>query len=306
LAQTFEDFELIVVDDGSTDNTREVVRPLQDRLRYVAQKNQGPGAARNTGVAHATGEWIAFLDSDDVWLPNKLSRQVEWSERMRAEICFHDVIMNAEAEGPNLLRRSDLIRRQVPGLRQIDSEILPDSFRLLVEAAPFFLTTSLLLKRSAFIGVGGMAADLLTNQDIELYLRLFPRCRVAFLGECLARYSPGENRAFEVASLKARRNVEKGQSRVILDRIRAYARAFEDRISNDDPERAGIAREGIVSMLRNFAGLCRRSGAPLMSLDAYCCHVLLRTLPFVEPARLLDWSSIAPRTSRNPTSVIHS
>jgi Glycosyl transferase family 2 len=77
LKQTFTDFELIVVDDGSTDDTEEVVHAFTDpRLRYLKQLNGGASAARNTGVQTATGEFIAFLDSDDLFLPEKLSLQM--------------------------------------------------------------------------------------------------------------------------------------------------------------------------------------------------------------------------------------
>lgn len=77
LAQDIDDCELeiIVVDDGSKDNTEEVVRNYGDRVRYIRQKNQGAGVARNRGIDEARGEWIAFLDSDDRWLPYKLSLQ---------------------------------------------------------------------------------------------------------------------------------------------------------------------------------------------------------------------------------------
>lgn len=79
LSQSFRDFELIVVDDGSRDDTRQVVAALRDpRLRYVARdRNGGVAAARNTGVHAATGRLLAFQDSDDEWLPRKLERQVE-------------------------------------------------------------------------------------------------------------------------------------------------------------------------------------------------------------------------------------
>jgi glycosyltransferase involved in cell wall biosynthesis len=78
LAQTYEDYEVIVVDDGSTDDTREVVEGFGDpRIVYLWQENQQRCAARNNGVAHAQGSYIAFLDSDDVWFPNKLQRQME-------------------------------------------------------------------------------------------------------------------------------------------------------------------------------------------------------------------------------------
>ncbi len=74
MQQTLRAFELIVVDDGSTDNTRELVRS-RPGIRYLRQDNQGVSAARNTGIRHATGDWIAFLDSDDEWLLNKLELQ---------------------------------------------------------------------------------------------------------------------------------------------------------------------------------------------------------------------------------------
>lgn len=77
LAQDIKDcnIEIIVVDDGSTDNTREVVKEFGNKVRYIFQENQGAGAARNRGIEEANGEWISFLDSDDRWLPYKLSLQ---------------------------------------------------------------------------------------------------------------------------------------------------------------------------------------------------------------------------------------
>src|SRR6476619_2378317 len=68
-AQRFSDFEVIVVDDGSTDQTMEYLRPLKDQVTAIRQANQGPGAARNRGARQATGTYLAFLDSDDLWFP---------------------------------------------------------------------------------------------------------------------------------------------------------------------------------------------------------------------------------------------
>jgi len=77
LDQSHAASEVIVVDDGSTDDTEQRLQPYRDRIRYVYQENQGVSAARNTGIQHAIGEWIAFLDSDDVWYPNKLKVQID-------------------------------------------------------------------------------------------------------------------------------------------------------------------------------------------------------------------------------------
>jgi glycosyltransferase involved in cell wall biosynthesis len=77
LEQTFRDFELIVVDDGSTDDTRETLQMYGDRIQYIHKKNGGVSDALNCGIHHAKGDWIGILGSDDTWLPNKLEVQMQ-------------------------------------------------------------------------------------------------------------------------------------------------------------------------------------------------------------------------------------
>ena len=76
LAQTFVPLEVIVVDDGSTDDTPQILETFGNRIQTIRQLNQGAGAARNTGIAAARGEYVAFLDSDDIWKPRKLQMQI--------------------------------------------------------------------------------------------------------------------------------------------------------------------------------------------------------------------------------------
>ena len=79
--QTYTDYELIVVDDGSTDDTAQLIRSYGDRLNYIYQTNQGVAQARNSGLAAAQGQYIAFLDQDDLFLPYKLASQVTLLEQ---------------------------------------------------------------------------------------------------------------------------------------------------------------------------------------------------------------------------------
>ncbi len=90
LKQTYSDIEVLVIDDCSTDNTEDIVKSMNDsRLRYYKlERNGGACVARNVGIDHAKGEIIAFHDSDDIWYPNKLERQIGALEESRADICF--------------------------------------------------------------------------------------------------------------------------------------------------------------------------------------------------------------------------
>jgi len=158
-AQTYRDFECLIVDDGSSDNLEQVVASLNDsRFRYVRQENRGANAARNHGIDEAAGEYIDFLDSDDLWLPNKL--QVEASELEK----FPDRVLFSNSLRDRGVGR--LLRRR-PQAMSSDCDVA----NYLFIQHQFIQTPTLCLKREAAAAVR-WDEELRARQDFDFCLRL--------------------------------------------------------------------------------------------------------------------------------------
>lgn len=162
LLQTYLDYEIVVVDDGSTDHTLEVVKTFQDdRVRYLRfERHCGPSRARNVGIQAARGEWIAFLDSDDEWLPRKLELQMARLQgtqdlRVAAVYCVCD-----ELEGST--------RRTVPSSGVLHEG---DVFDHLLRNRRPPTASAYIAKRSSLLGVGGFDEGFPSSHDIDLWLR---------------------------------------------------------------------------------------------------------------------------------------
>jgi len=166
LAQTFPDLELIIIDDGSTDQTPEIIAAYSDRAKIRRQKNKGVAAARNRGLSIASGEIIAFLDADDVWMPQYLSEQIAFlSAHKECGLSFTDGWMLWKKEIPdNILRLPSHYSIYPPAAG-------PNA------AATFFdspiITSFTAFPRSYFERVGFFAEDLKVNEDAEMFLRGF-------------------------------------------------------------------------------------------------------------------------------------
>ena len=157
LSQTYEDFELILVDDGSTDGTKEFAAELSNRLKYVYQENSGPSAARNRGISESQGEYITFLDSDDLWLENKLEIEIDFMKANReAVVCYTDEIWIRKGVRVNPKNK----HRKYSGW--IFEQCLP-----LCIVSP----SSVLMRKGFFESVGYFDETLPACEDYDLWLR---------------------------------------------------------------------------------------------------------------------------------------
>jgi len=184
LAQTHADWELLVVDDGSTDDTARIVGGLvaaDARVKYVRRENGGQGAARNTGLRAARGGVIAFLDADDLWLPEKLEAQLAVMCETGADLVYCDGFIFSEDGGPE---RGDFFA-VVPG--RVEG---PEMLRLLY-AYNRIATLSVILRRGALERVGPFdeSRHIQNCEDYDLWLRV-ARAGFSFYGmpEKLMRY----------------------------------------------------------------------------------------------------------------------
>ncbi len=177
LSQTMSDWELIVVDDGSTDDTESAVRRYQDaRVRYIRQENAGVSVARNRGAAHATGEYLCFLDSDDELLPQKLAQQAGYLDAHPSIGLVAGGYLVIDREGQPLTAVTPW--RSHPSL----------DLATLILTCPLVLH-AVLLRRAWFTRVGGFAANLSGAADHDLWLRLaYAGCPMEWTREVLCRY----------------------------------------------------------------------------------------------------------------------
>jgi glycosyltransferase involved in cell wall biosynthesis len=175
-AQTYESLEIIIVDDGSTDDTPQALKPYSGRVRCIYQENRGVSAARNRGILAAQGELLAFLDTDDVWLPQKIERQMACLERRPTAGLAHTDALYLHGDSDRTSKRPDIVH-------SCDGDCYANLF-----FGNRIVTSSVIVRRQCLEKVGGFDETIRYAEDYDLWIRLARHFEFAYCNEALVLY----------------------------------------------------------------------------------------------------------------------
>lgn len=165
LSQTYRDFEIVVVDVGSTDSTSEIVAGFKDAVRYFYRPRNNPASARNFGLSMTDSEYVALLDSDDVWKQDRLQRMVPFLDCMPATGMIHGPVEVIDSKG----QPDEKATRRISHFYRIEKKEGTTYSRVLTACALF--SSAVLLRRQCFETVGGYDESLPMLEDYDFYLR---------------------------------------------------------------------------------------------------------------------------------------
>lgn len=175
LGQTYQNIEVIIVDDGSDDNTMAVLNSYSDsRIRIFSQNHKGACAARNRGINEAKGFYIAFQDSDDEWMPDKLSKQISYMEANHFKVCYcpHELHDN----GIHIIPSDYLLK-----------EKYEEYIEKTLKSGNVISTQTLVLEKNVFDRVGKFDIEMPRLQDYELVIRIAPQYKIGYCAEVLVK-----------------------------------------------------------------------------------------------------------------------
>jgi glycosyltransferase involved in cell wall biosynthesis len=182
-AQTFTDYEVVIVNDGSpdTDELECALAAYRDRLHYIKQENRGASAARNAGLRAACGDLIAFLDADDLWLPNYLEEQIKFIRERGVDFVCADAVVFSDGSTDDETYMETLMQ-DAPSIGTV-------SFAGLLSAEQSLITSGVVARRRLILDAGSFDEALRNAQDYDLWLRLARSgARMAYQRRALLRY----------------------------------------------------------------------------------------------------------------------
>lgn len=183
LRQSYSDYEIVVVDDGSTDGSAAAVKSVQDtRLRLIHQENGGVSAARNRGIREARGEYVAFLDADDLWDPDflkTLQHLAELYPECSVYACNYDFVSPDGTHRPTIIRRLPFTG---------EHGILSNYFEVASCSHPPVCSISLMVKKEAMQAIGGFPEGIKSGEDLLTWAKLACHYRIAYHKQTLAHF----------------------------------------------------------------------------------------------------------------------
>ncbi|RLD10154.1 MAG: hypothetical protein DRI44_06780 [Chlamydiae bacterium] len=180
--QSFSDVELIVIDDGSTDNSIEKIQriktsvsgPVLKNLKIISKENGGVASARNRGIKEANGKWLAFIDQDDIWLPQKLGMQIEAVKGTNASFCY-TAFLRFYADGREVIKQNGSADRE-------------KSLRSLFSGKLFIPPSTVLVKKEVAEIEGGFNSDFIPSDEWDFFLTILEKYELVYCPEILAKF----------------------------------------------------------------------------------------------------------------------
>jgi len=261
--QTFQDFEIYVVDDASTDTTEDLIEHFNDpRIHYIRfETNQKAAAARNAAMKKAKGKYIAFLDSDDEWLPEKLKKQVECMEDLSEEwgCCY---------TGAYVYKMGGLTRHRIyqpTKSGDLVKDLLMGNFVI--------WTPTFMFRRSCLKDIGLMDRQLIRSQDVDFYIRMLSKYKIASIEEPLANIFLVLNKNLAKVAAESRR-ILLSKHKGLISSLGFFSSRYVYSMSDMIQAEAFISEGEVPKGLRYFRqAVLRNPFMPLRRYLAFSRHI---------------------------------